>query len=119
MAAAYHCPMRRVMLLLAAVLALVPASGATLCVADSGRMTIEISGCGPSADATCLEACGGCEDTPLSVGAAHRATVHVGFDAALLPTAAPRGFAAASPSFRSAALPRVAPSRGRTTLLRC
>ena len=72
--------MRRVILLLAAVLALVPAAGASLCVAESGRVAIELVGdaCASPVDgAGCMRACDGCEDTPLSVGAAHRAKTHV------------------------------------------
>ena len=108
------------MLVLAAVVALVPAPGATLCVTESGHVAIEIS-----CDSRCATAAGGlevhkdCEDTTLSVGAAHRAVAHVDFDAALLPATMPSGLVAAPvrPLPRAAVAPPA--SREQTPLLRC
>ena len=88
---------RRFLLLLSAVLALVPASGAALCVEASGHLAIELAGtdCSPTAaeSETCMDACRDCEDTPLSVGAAQQVTKHVEFDAAAIPTTLPFGIA--------------------------
>jgi len=92
-----HAPFRRFLLLLSAVLALVPASGAALCVEASGHLAIELVGtdCAPQASGndTCMDACRDCEDTPLSVGAAQRVSTHVELDACILPTALPHGIA--------------------------
>jgi len=112
----------RIILLLAAVLALLPASGATLCVAESGHVAIEISGgdCSPPSGGGCLEACRDCEDTPLSVGAAHRAPAHEGGDAALLPAVTPAGFVAFSHANQVSAPRAIRPAvTNRTPLLRC
>ena len=91
-----HAPIRRFLLLLSAMLALVPASGAALCVEQSGHLAIElVSECAPLANGNdaCMDACRDCEDTPLSVGAAQRASTHVELDAGILPTALPAGTA--------------------------
>jgi hypothetical protein len=112
----------RIILLLAAVLALVPAAGATLCVAESGHMAIEISGgdCAPPSGGGCLEACRDCEDTPLSVGAAHRAPAHESGDAPLLPSVTPAGFFASSYAIEVSAPRAIRPAAtSRTPLLRC
>jgi len=117
-------PLRRFLLLISAVLALVPASGAALCVEDSGHLAVELAciDCAPPAAASDagLDACRDCEDTPLSVGSAQRTALHLGFDAALLPTPNPSGFVPESDATSSGAAPRFRPlSQSRTPLLRC
>jgi hypothetical protein len=92
-----YAPIRRFLLLLSALLALVPASGAALCVEESGHLAIELVGtdCSPMASGndTCMDACSDCEDTPLSVGAAQRVSTHVELDAVFLEAALPAGIA--------------------------
>jgi hypothetical protein len=117
-------PLRRFLLLLSAVLALVPASGAALCVEQSGHLTVKLAciDCvSPAAASDAgLDACRDCEDTPLSVGAAQRTALHLGFDAALLPAATPAGLALESNATPTGAAPRFRPlSQSRTPLLRC
>jgi len=117
-------PLRRFLLLFSAVLALLPASGAALCVEQSGHLAVELActDCAPPAAASDagLDACRDCEDTPLSVGAAQRTALHPGLDAALLPAATPAGYAPESDATSSGACPRLRPlSQSRTPLLRC
>jgi len=117
-------PLRRFLLLFSAVLALVPASGAALCVEQSGHLAVELAciDCAPPAAASDagLDACRDCEDTPLSVGAAHRAPLHRAFDAALLPATMPAAFAAGSPAAQLPVAPFCRPlADSRTPLLRC
>lgn len=92
-----HAPIRRFLLLLSALLALVPASGAALCVEESGHLAIELVGtdCAPQASGNeaCMDACRDCEDTPLSVGAAQRVSTHVELDAVFLEAALPASVA--------------------------
>jgi hypothetical protein len=70
-----------------------------------------------------MDACRDCEDTPLSVGAAHRVSTHVELDSAILPTALPSGTRKRAARLRAprAATPASPPSRftNRSPLLRC
>lgn len=120
-----HAPFRRFLLLLSAMLALVPASGAALCIEESGHFAIELVGseCAPFATGndTCMDACRDCEDTPLSVGAAQRVSTHLELDADFVPTVLPSGFA----NLEGARAPHcdagltASPFSNRSPLLRC
>ena len=114
---AYPCRVRPVLLLLAALLTVMPASGFALCVADSGHVALELvgTGCQPAGGTSCMT-CSDCEDTPLSVGAAHRTATHAVVAPVLLADAT--GIATASVHSPVApTLPKNPASR--TPLLRC
>ena len=106
------------MLLLAAVLALFPASGLALCVADSGHVALELAGtsCGQVGDATCMTASDDCKDTPLSVGSAQRTPTQAVTAPTLLPAAPVLAITLETP-VAAAALPTNLASR--SPLLRC
>ena len=116
-------PFRRFLLLLSALLALVPASGAALCIEPSGHFAIELVGadCAPIAgeNDACMDACRDCEDTPLSVGAAQRVLKHV--DTALLAATLPAETPCRDVAriVRRDAAPTASPFASRTPLLRC
>ena len=117
-----HAPFRRFLLLLSAMLALVPASGAALCIEESGHFAIElVTECAPQASGNdaCMDACRDCEDTPLSVGAAQRVSTELELDACILPTALPHGVASLeSAPLKSTGL-AASHFENRSPLLRC
>ena len=108
------------MLVLAVVLALVPASGLALCVAESGHVALELVGtaCAPGTDADCMSECQDCDDTPLSVATAHKAPTQDGPDAVDVPAFLPQPltYAIVTPT-----ITRANPSNtaSRSPLLRC
>ena len=118
-----HAPFRRFLLLVSAMLALVPASGAALCIEESGHFAIELVGteCAPQASGNdaCMDACRDCEDTPLSVGAAQRVSTELELDACILPTTLPHGIALREGAPRTGARLTTALSENRSPLLRC